>query len=176
MSKNSLAHKYIKNQSIPSWIDDPFDLKGAFSCQGVTMISYEQQLRYYTHELVALRAKYESEEYYLDLSMLDDEEKTELARIYIETTDREINECIFGDDFTINSDFTCALLTLLKSDTQENRDHFAYITRKNILTYYQDQLNETLHTACHDYMSAQMNEQGFYAHQDMETGEYRWSK
>lgn len=177
MNLNSVAHTYVQNQSTPSWIDDPFDLKGQFDfVKGVTMVSHEKRLQDYAQELVALRGKYECDQYYLDLTLLTDEEQNELARLYIEATDRETNECIYGDDFTINSEFNCALLALLQNDTSENRDRFAEVTRNNVITYYRKSLDEVLDQACHDYLCAQMNEAGYYAHQDRESGEVIWGK
>lgn len=176
MNTNSVAHSHIQNQSIPSWIDDPFDLKGFNFCQGVTVKSHSEQLREYAQELVATRATYQDDQYYLDLDKLDEDEQSELARLYIEFTNRETNECIYGDDFTLNSEFNCALLRMLKDNSRDNINDFAETVRRNVLVYYKDSLNEVLDEACDDYLHAQMNEQGLYAKQDLESGEIFWGR
>ncbi|WP_045099304.1 hypothetical protein [Legionella micdadei] len=130
----------------------------------------------YAEELVAHYAKYRYDQYELSLSDLPESSLNELARLYIEHTNREVNECINGDDFSINNDFTCALLAMLQDDSQENRERFAEVTRKNILTYYKESLQKVLDEACQFYLNNMMNEQGLYARYDLENGDLIWSR
>jgi hypothetical protein len=65
---------------------------------------------------------------------------------------------------------------MLQNDCQETRDNFAKVTRKNILTYYSQSLQELLDNSCHSYQHNMMNEQGMYAHQDRDTGEVYWGR
>jgi hypothetical protein len=152
MSTTSIAHAYAVAQAVTSWIDDPFDLRGTIA--GVaSMYNYNtptRNLTNYAEELVTIYATYiaDDEGYVLRLNDLPDTAQDELCRLYIESTNRETNECIYGDDFTINSEFNCALLDMLANDCLETRERFAYITRRNILTYYHDALQEILDTAC----------------------------
>lgn len=153
--------------------NDPLGI--GFAVKGVT-VSHKQALSNYAQELVANHGKYEADQYYLTLDMLEEDERNELARLYIEATNRETNECIYGDDFTINSEFNCALLALLQNDTKETRDNFAEVTLRNIIIYYQETLNEVLDDACNQYFNNQMNEQGYFQEIDLEHGDVFWRK
>ena len=174
MNTSSVQHSYMQNQPNASWIDDPFDLKGMV--KGVTIVSHKQALEDYSQELVSRFAKYDGEQYCLSVGMLDDDEQNELLRLYIESTDRETNECIYGDDFTINSDFNCALLNFLKDDTRETRENFAAVTRKNILIYYKESLDQLLGQACDEFLINHMNEQRNYSHIDSDNSDVVWGR
>lgn len=152
---------------------DPFGIENAF--KGLTM-NHEQNLFQFAEELVAHYAKYECGQYELSLSALPDYEQDELIRRYIEATDREVNECIYGDDFTINNEFTCALLSMLQENSQESRERFAKTTRNNLLTYYKKSLETLLDEACEAFSNNMMNEQGYYAYRDLEHGDINWRK
>lgn len=144
--------------------------------KGLPLMSHKRNLSNYAEELVAYYAKYESGQYELSLLDLPKSEQNELARLYIEATDREINECVLGNDFSIDNDYTCALLSMLQEDSQENRERFAEVTSKNIIIYYTKSLQGVLDEACHTYLCNVMNEQGYYAHRDVEHGDVMWSK
>ena len=174
MNRNNLAHSNIQNQQPSSWKDDPFDLKGKFT--GVKRLNHKQQLSYYAQELVADYGKYNYDLCELNLMDLSTENQNELVRLYIETTGRELTECVNGNDFSINNNFTSALLLMLHNDCQETREHFADVTRRNVLTYYKESLQDVLDEACHDYWCALNAEQGFYSQQDSDTGEIVWGK
>lgn len=174
MNVISLQQSRAKKQTNASWSDDPFNLKGAF--KGVNNVNHKRNLESYAQELVANYGKFIDNDYVLSLNELPEDEQNELARLFIESTDREVNECVYGDDFTINSDFTCALLALLKDDCKKTRDNFAATTLKNIIVYYKDSLEDTLIEACHDLHCNEMNEAGYHQHQDLEHGDYYWSK
>jgi hypothetical protein len=174
MNVVSLAQNRAQKQIKASWIDDPFDLKGAVT--GVTNMNPQRNLSNYAEELVAQYAKYTHGQYDLILSDLPEEEQNQLASAYIESIDREIEWACYGEDESINSDFLCALLCMLKDDCNETREHFAEVTRKNILTYYKKQLQETLDDACTSYLNNTMNEQGYYSEQDMEHGDLVWRR
>ena len=175
MNVISLAHTHVQKQQPSSWIDDPFQL-GTYVVKGLAPMSHNKNLSNYAEELVGQYAKYCDEQYELSLDMLPDDDQSELVRLYLEATDRETSECVYGDDFTINSNFTCALLAMLQDDTKDTRENFANVTRTNILIYYKDSLNDVLDTACNNFLHMQMNEQGLYAHQDREHGDIVWGK
>ena len=174
MNLNSLSHSLIQNQDRSSWIDDPFDLKG--EVKGVTMISHNRNLSDYAERLVSIYAEYDIDNYYLLISELPESEQNELTRLYMESTDRDTSECVYGEDFTINSDYTCALLAMLKNDCEETRERFAYVTRKNIIKYYTNSLQEVLDDACNSYLILTNNDNEMYAHQDTNSGETYWSR
>ncbi|CAB4128309.1 hypothetical protein UFOVP100_23 [uncultured Caudovirales phage] len=164
----------MQNQQKSSWIDDPFNLGKNFVME-LTPISHKKALSNYAEDLVGQYAKYDDDTYELSLSDLPIDEQNELARLYLEASNRDTSECIYGDDFTINSEYTCALLSMLKDDCNESRERFANVTRANILTYYKTPLNDVLEVACDNFLHMQMNEQGYYAQQDNH-GDVVWGK
>ena len=133
MNEQSIA--YINNISKQqlSRIDNPFDLN--WEPKGATNISHERNLSEYADELTYTYGKFDGEQYTLNLSSLSEYQQGELARLYIEYTDRETSECVYGNDFSINSDFTCALLAMLAHDSLENREAFC-IERHATKHYY----------------------------------------
>lgn len=174
------ARKYdiLNNQnddiSLSSIKNDPFDLGSAV--KGLAIVNHKTTLYEYAEDLVITYAKYSNNQYELSLDMVPHDEQNELVRLYIESIDREIEYACYGDDESINSDYLCALLAMLKDDCEENREKFAEITRKNLLTYYKNSLEELLSVACDNYLNAANNEQGYYASRDMGNGELTWNR
>lgn len=172
MNNVSLSHTHVKNQS--SWIDDPFGLKGFI--KGVVPLCHERNLEDYANEIVANYAIFNGNGYELFIDKLSTPYQLELARHYIESIDREIEWACYGDDQSIDSEFLCALLAMLKNSTQQTREKFAQVTTKNILTYYKDKLQEILDEACHQLYCNEMSEAGFRCEQDMEDGSFVWNR
>ena len=141
--------------------------------KGLSM-NHKRTLELYAEELVSHYAKYDGDDYILLLSQLSDEEQNELARLYVEYTDRDLCECVNGNDLSINNDYTCALLSMLKNNSLESRENFAQITRKNIITYYKKHLQNVLDEACENYMHNINNENGLYAQIDIDHGDMVW--
>ena len=164
----------ISRKELEAVRNDPFDLKGKF--KGMSKMSFQQSLAEYAEELVSNYATYHDDRFNLSLSNLPESEQNELVRLYLEENDRDLSECIYGNDFSIENDYTCALLKMLQNDSQENRDNFAGITRKNIITYYMKTLQDTLDDACHLYQCNMQEEAGFYAQQCRESGDVYWSR
>ncbi len=155
-------------------INDPFDLGN--TVKGLTYLNHKRNLSDYALELVGQYAKYSSEQYELSLDMVPEEDQNELARLYIESIDREIEWACYGSDQSINSDYLCALLAMLQDDCEETRQRFAEVTRKNIIVYYTTPLQEIIDDACHNYLHSMNNESGYYANQDTNSGEIYWRK
>lgn len=174
MNVKSLMHNYAKNQYHSSMIDDPFDLKGSF--KGVFGLNHQLNLDNYCLELVENYATYSGSEYHISLDKLSDDDQKELIRLYLEATGREVNECIYGNDFSINNEFTCALLAMLKHNCKETRDSFAKVTLNNTLSYFKSSLEELLDNACDIYLQAVINDNDGYASQDLEHGEVVWGR
>lgn len=152
--------------------NDPFDLGN--TVKGLTYLNHEKNLSIYALQLVGQYAKYSHDQYELSLEMLPEEDQNELSRLYIESIDREIEWACYGEDQSINSSFLCALLSLLKNDNEETREKFAEITRKNVLTYYKNTLQEILDNACHEYYFNEMNESGYHSQYDSDNGDLVW--
>ena len=175
MNNQSLSHSHVQKQQKSSWIDEPFQL-GTNAVKGFKPMSNKRNLYNYAEDLVGRYAKYDGDSYDLSLSQLPDDEQNELARLYIESIDREIEWAHYGSDESINSSFICSMLSMLKDDSKEARENFAKTTRKNILIYYKASLEAVLGEACASFLNMQMNEQGYFAHQDMEHGDVVWGK
>ncbi len=174
MNKLSLSHTHEQNQP-GSWSDEMF-LTGDFSFKGLKPVSNSANLSGYLLGLVISHAKVDGDHYELTIDALPEDAQNELARLYIESIDREIEWACYGNDESINSDFLCSMLAMLKDNNHETRAIFAEVTRKNIIAHYKDTLNELLDKTCDEYLNDSMNEQGLYAHQDKDHGDVVWGK
>lgn len=179
MNALSLAYNNKKNQeNIASWTDDPFNLKGGFT--GVSIVPkinhHQRSLNDYTQELVYNHAQPIDDGYVINLDSLPMPSQLELARLYIETIDREIEWACYGEDQTLNSDFLCAILAMLKDNTPNAQANFAQITTSNILKYYKNTLQELLDIACQDYFLNEMSNGGYSSEIDNEHGDISWSR
>lgn len=172
---NALSLAYSNAQKQTSWIDDPFDIKGFVT--GVTKMSdHTRSLNDYALELVGSYAEFIGDQYELNLEKLSSPYQLELVRLYIESIDREIEWACYGEDQTINSDFLCAMLAMLHDSNPRTRAKFAQVTTVNLIAYYKEALQDILDTACHDLHCAEMDNAGYHQEQDMEHGDFRWSR
>lgn len=147
MNKTSLYHNFIKNQhEFSSWTEDPFDLKGAL--KGHRHLDNQRILEDHLQYLVQTYGKYTHYNFYVDMDMLPDEEQYLLAKLYIESIDRNIEWACYGNDESINSSFLCSLLTLLTECNNLTKEQFAETVRNNVITYYKDTLNKLLEKGC----------------------------
>lgn len=174
LENHSDYERSISRNNLERIEDDPFEI--GFTVKGLTSMNHHRNLSNYAEELVSHYAKYNSDSFTLFLSDLPEDEQNKLAALYMEATDRETGECVHGDDFSIDNDYTCALLKMLQDDNQQNRENFAEVTRKNIIIYYQQSLQSVLDEACNDYLHNLNNESGYYGHQDTESGELCWRR
>jgi hypothetical protein len=174
MHNRNLAYVNTRNQT--SFEEDPFDLGLGFS-QGMTTMCHARALELYAEELVSQHATYECEEYRLDLENLPEDKQSELTRLFLESIDREFeSEAIHGNDFSIENDYTCALLAMLKDDNKETRERLAEVTRKNIIIWYEKSLQKILNDACESYLYYTNQAAGLRCYQDEEHGDFVWSK
>jgi hypothetical protein len=176
MNELSLAYSTAQKQDRLSTIDDPFYLKNNFKGVKNVKTNNNRSLSDYAEELVATYGVYKDDQYTLVLDMLSDEEQNELTRLYLESIDRDTSECIYGDEFSINNLFTCALLSMLANNCLSTRERFAQVTQTNIRIYFKKSLNDVLSRACVSYYHLQMNEHGYHAHTDLEHGDVVWGK
>lgn len=176
MNALSLAHFNTQNQQEEtSWSDDPFGFKGLVT--GVTKISdHQRNLDNFIQELVGSYGVYCQDHYELSLDKLSSPYQLELAALYIESIDREIEWACYGEDQTLNSEFLCALLSMLKDSTPKTRTNFAQVTTRNILVYYKESLQNLLDIGCDVYFNNEMHEAGYHAEQDMEHGDVLWRR
>lgn len=172
---NALSLAYSNAQKQTSWNDDPFNFNGLVT--GVTKISdHQRNLNDYLQELVYNYGKHIGDNYELDLNKISTPYQLELARLYIESIDREIEWACYGDDQTLNSDFLCAMLAMFKDSNPKTRAKFAQVTTVNVLKYYHQTLQDLIDTACQDFFCAQMSEAGYHADYDMEHGDLVWKR
>ena len=175
MNALSLAYSNAQKQhKEPSWIDDPFDIKGIVT--GVTPLSHQRSLEDYAQELVSSYGEFIGNQYELNLEKLSSPYQLEFVRLYIESIDREIEWACYGDDQSINSDFLCAMLAMLKDSNPKTRAKFAQVTTVNVLKYYHETLQDLIDTACQDYYCNEMHEAGYRAEQDMDHGDIVWRR
>ena len=150
---------------------DRFDKLNTHYVKGLTHMNHQRNLENYAIDLVAYQADYDRDIYSLCLSDLSDDDQNELVRLYLENVDRDTSECIHGNDLSIDNEFTCALLSMLKNNCADTREHFAEVTRKNVISYYKKSIQNTLDEACETYQLNIENENGFYSHIDQDNGD-----
>jgi len=137
-------------------------------------MSHEKRLLSYIEDLVRHYAEYACDQYELTLDMLPESQQNELVRLYIESIDREIEWACYGSDESINSDFLCSMLGMLKNNNHETRALFAETTQRNLLIFYKKTLGSLLTEGCETYLQNQMNEKDYHA--DYESGDVVWGK
>lgn len=174
MNETSVTHSAVENQQ--SIHDDPFELGPHVFKGAANTMSHEANLDDFVQRLVSLNGKYCFDHFELTLDMLADSEQDELVRLYIESIDREIEWACYGTDETINSDFLCDLLAMLKRNTVESRLKFAETTRRNLLAYYKNTLEDLLVMGCGIYFNGEMTEAGYRSSYDDDNGEVVWGK
>lgn len=174
MLNNSVEHSFNKKQQESSWIDDPFSVRG--TAMGFALMNNEQKLNCFAQELVAEYGKYDYDSCKINLSDIPPDEQNKLVSLYIDYTGRELTECVNGHDFSIDNNYSCALLSMLNNNCKETRDDFAETTRKNIISYYSKSLQEVLDTASQNYLCDINTEAGYFYEQDRNTGEIHWGK
>lgn len=139
-------------------------------------MSLQKQLQSLLHDLVGNYADFDGDTYSLHLDDLPDDEQGKLASAYLETINRDVNECVWGNDFTTDSTYVCAMLKMLKDPSDKNRDDFARLVNKNILIYFHDNLQDFINDACNKYLNNEMNDHGYYSHINRNHGDIMWSK
>ncbi len=173
MNKAIVQQNNLKNQS--SWNDDPFDLPWSMS-QGVTNLSHTRNLHFYAQDVVLQYGKFESECYNVTFSELPECTQNELVRLYLEYTDRDLSDCVNGTDYSIDNDYTCALLAMLKNDCARTRQSFAETVRLNLTKHFDKDLQKVLDDACLDCAANMYNEHGYSIRQSRDTGDAEWVK
>jgi hypothetical protein len=153
-----------------------YDIMQSHAGKGLSNMKYKRSLSSFSESLVSLFATYDGDGYTLNFSDLPDEEQNELARLYIDSTGRDVVECVNGKDFSLDNDYISALLLMLKDNSRENREHFAEVTRKNIIIYYEQSLQELIDEACDTYMLNMNHENNYYSHIDQDHGDIYWSR
>jgi len=88
------------------------------------------------------------EGYSLSFENLDELEQGELVALYLESIDRDVSECVWGKDFTINSEYVCALIKMLGNPSQENKESFADTIQQNCISYFENSIQDIIDSRC----------------------------
>lgn len=107
------------------------------------------------------------------LSLYD---QSNLSRAYIEWIDRDVYECFFNPTQNMQEDeVTCALLSLLKDPTKENKDNLSELILCRAASAYRNQIQELIDERCAVLTADDMEEHGLYRVQIDET-DYGWRR
>lgn len=158
MNVLSLIENINKNQS---WKDCLF--KSNEFVTGVTPLKHISNLNDYMMDLIDQYGKHLSDHSELFFEMLPDEEQDKLLSYYIESINREIEWACYGNDNSINSEFLCSMLLMLKNNNKETREHFVKTIRNNLISYYKKPINKLLDSACDDYFHRMTIEYNYFA-------------
>jgi len=153
-----------------------YDILRTHAGKGLSRMSHQRMVENRAEELVSQYANYDGDSYVLIFSDLPDDEQNELTRLYLDATGRETGECVHGNDFSLDNKYICALLQMLQDNSIESRENFAETTRKNIIIYYEQSLQDLIDRACQSYEHSINNENGIYAHVDMDHGDVVWGR
>lgn len=174
MHSNSVQLNTLTTQQ-PLWKDDPFDLTKNGFFKEPKKVDHDRNLQSYIQDLITKYGNQSNDSYTLPLSFIPNDKLLELSRLYIEFTDREVTECVNGNDFSVNNEYTTALLSMLNDNCKAKRDAFAQIAIKNILTYYSDSLQELIDEECEKYFEGEMEYNGLRSYSDDENETF-WSR
>jgi hypothetical protein len=151
------------------------DLKNqAKNYQGLINLNHERKLIEFTNDLITHYADFKDNQYTLNFSDISEFDQDELVRLYIELTGRELTECVNGLDYSIDNEYTCALLNMLENNCKERRDYFASVVRDNVVKHYSQSLQGYINDACQNYFIKEMNDNGIFSTIDKENGEVVW--
>lgn len=140
-------------------------------------MTHQQRLNSYIDDLILDKAKRKSDGYYLSIDNLDDDELGQLAYLLLECDDRDTTECFYeADQFSIDDNITCALLNLLKEDSDENREELASLIRHNTIKKYSKRIESLLDEHCNDMYVSEMNDAGYSAYHHNDNDELYWSR
>jgi hypothetical protein len=139
-------------------------------------MNHQKNLVNFIDELISYKAKFNGETYSLDIDDLDDDEQSQLSALKLEECDRDTSECVHGLDFSIDNDYSCALLKMLQTNTQESRDDFARIVNRNVIAYFKYSLQGLIDYQCSVYLHSKMSDSGYCGHIDRENGDLVWRK
>jgi hypothetical protein len=126
-----------------------------------------QALRNYVDELVGEYGAPNpdcNDKFDLRVHDLPDMEREKLTCLYIEAHDRDLDymiESVRNGDMSINSEYNCALLDILKENNADNRDHFAQIVISNIRKYHEENLQHEIDACVYLYRVNSAVNKGF---------------
>lgn len=124
-------------------------------------MNHQQNLTRFLNDLVSNFGNRNNGALDLPLADLPKEEQHELARLYLEANGRDITECVNGDDFSIDNDYTTALLVMLQDASEKNRQAFANVVLANVVKYYASTFQALLDQACNDHEAYLQDMKGF---------------
>lgn len=115
--------------------------------------------------------------YSLDIHQIPKDELGELVALFLEAADRDVIDCFYtNSNDSANDDITCALLDMLKSNSNDNREKFAELVFENALNRYQHIIQDLIDECCQEKSNQENRLHGLTSYQDEQTGEYLWAK
>jgi len=124
-------------------------------------MNHAKNLEKFATQLAQDFAVYKDGCYVLCVDDLPDAEQKELAAYYLESVDREVTECVHGDDFSNDNDYVCAIFAMLKNDNAETRENLAQTISKNIIKYFKVGLQDSLENGCDQRRWNEQEDKGF---------------
>lgn len=141
------------------------------------MTNHYKNLINYIDDLILDKAEKTPEGYFLQVDDLDDDELGNLANLFLEYDDRDTSDCFQeADKYAIDDNITCALLNMLKDNSEEAKQNFSELVRQNTIKRYRNRMQEYINERCGDVESDVMADEGLYKYQDRSTGEFHWRK
>lgn len=139
-------------------------------------MNHYRNLVNFIDELISLQAKFDGDVYNLDINSLDEDDQGKLVALKLEESDRDTSECVHGLDFTLDNDYSCALLNMLSQNTEESRENFSRLVSRNTFLYFRKSLQSLIDERCNDYLHEERNSNGYRAQIDRNHGDIVWRK
>jgi hypothetical protein len=115
----------------------------------------------------------------LSYENLERETQSELCRLFIESEDREVSECFLDPTSDIiNDDVTCALMALLKENSDENKLELSELILSRTIDTYSVKLQKLIDERLQFCLSDLLYERNtsLMDYEDQYRDEYRWSR
>lgn len=126
-------------------------------------LTHYQRLIGYINELVRVNATRDDDGWHLDFDDLNDEEQGQLIALQLEENDRDTTECFYQPDrYSQEDEITCALLNLLKNNSNLNCEQFATAVRKQSINRFKHQLQDLIDDRCGWEYQEWKDNKGFY--------------
>ena len=131
----------------------------------------------YIDELISYKSYIVDGEYSLSIEKLDEDELGKLAALFLEVNGRDAQDC-FQDpnQYTKDDDITCALLSLLKGNTEDNRENLATMIFKWSIEAFKPSMQSLIDERCSEVREIEAEGHGFYKYRDQKTNELQWRK
>jgi len=125
----------------------------------------------YAYELAANYHEKTKDGYYTDWRKIPDEDKEAFAGLLIDRDDRDLFSIYENKNY---DDIVCSLLSMLSKGTRDAEEDFTLCLKKNLVSYYEDQMIELLDEATVDLETEEYESHGIVRMQHKDNGESYW--